>query len=139
MMAHIDPAALINMLGAVLPVAAAVVASHFKLSNKITRVETELWAYKKKVDELEVKSEKHHDELFREVSEIGKSIQALEKTILETSLRRENDYARLRELISSINVVIKSQDERIFRIEQTIINEGTSKSVRNPRRKDDKN
>lgn len=125
----------INTIGAMIPIALAIVGSHFRLSNKITKVETELMSYKRKVDLLEEQSEKHHDELFQQIGAVTKSIQGLEKTILETSLRRENDYERLRELITGLTASLNSQDARILNIEYALY-ETTPTPPRKTRRKD---
>lgn len=121
----------LNLLAATVPVIGSIVGVYVMLSNRITRLEVEVGAYKREVDKLEVQSEKHYTELFREIDSVVKSIQSLEKAVLETSIRRQSEYENVKDLVHSMSSSIQAQETRIKALE--IINYENPKSNKSVR------
>jgi hypothetical protein len=107
----------LNLAAGLLPLLAAIVGSYMALSTRITRMEVEVSAYKKEVDKLEVQSEKHYTELFREIDAVVKSIQSLEKAVLETSIRRQNEYENVKDFMRNMTTSMQAQEIRIKALE----------------------
>lgn len=125
----------INIVVGLLPLLAAIVGSYVALSSRITRVEVEVQAYKREVDKLEAQSEKHYEELFKEIDSVVKSIQSLEKAVLETSIRRQNEYENVKDFMRNITSSMQAQELRIKALESTNY-EVYPKSNKSTRRQD---
>lgn len=109
----------LNLIAGLIPLLGAIVGSYVALSTRITRMEVEVNSYKREVEKLEVQSEKHYTELFKEIDSVVKSIQSLEKAVLETSIRRQNEYENVKDFMRSMTVSLQAQEVRIKALESS--------------------
>lgn len=124
----------VNIIVGLLPIIITIVASHIRLSNRITKIESDISSYEMRVDKLEVSSEKHYVDLSKHIEDMKNSIQSLEKAILETSIRRQTEYESVKELIRAMSETYRNHEKRIMNLE-TMTYEQNINTSRSSRRK----
>lgn len=124
----------VNIIVGLLPIIITIVASHIRLSNRITKIESDISSYEMRVDKLEVSSEKHYVDLSKHIEDMKNSIQSLEKAILETSIRRQTEYESVKELVRAMSETYRNHEKRIMNLE-TMTYEQNINTSRSSRRK----
>ena len=107
----------IALIGSLIPVLGAIIASYITLSSRMTRIETKMIDNEKNSDRVEAESSAHYTRMVSKIDSLQLGITNVEKAIIETSLKRQAEFAQVAKMLEAVIKNMEAQETRITNLE----------------------